>query len=244
MNRHLSANDLSVLIKIIWKSGSSASYGSLLFKLLSCQFFPFLCLAKKLTDRERLLKTIMEDKEVQQNDMADSNVNIPTDENAAGNTLLQEPVAEENEMEKLQAELAEQKDKYLRLMAEFENFRRRTAKERIELIQTASKDVVISLLDVMDDCDRAEKQLQSGTDIAVQKEGIQLVFNKIRSTLQSKGLKAMESIHTDFDVEKHEAITEVPAPNNKLKGKVMDEVQKGYYLNEKLIRHAKVVVGK
>ena len=112
----------------------------------------------------------MEDKEVLKNDMADSNVGIPTDENAAGDSLLQEPVAEENETEKLQAELAEQKDKYIRLMAEFENFRRRTAKERIELIQTAGKDVIVSLLDLMDDCDRAEKQLQSGTDIAVQKK--------------------------------------------------------------------------
>jgi molecular chaperone GrpE len=186
----------------------------------------------------------MEEKQAQQGDIADSNVNMPTDENAAGDTLLQEPVAEQNEMEKLQGELAEQKDKYIRLMAEFENFRRRTSKERLELIQTAGKDVIVSLLDVLDDCDRAEKQLNANDDIAVQKEGIQLVFNKIRSTLQSKGVKAMESIHTDFDVEKHEAITEVPAPNEKLKGKVMDEVQKGYYLNEKLIRFAKVVVGK
>ncbi|MDE3143880.1 MAG: nucleotide exchange factor GrpE [Bacteroidota bacterium] len=176
--------------------------------------------------------------------MADSNATIPTDENAAGDTLLKEPVAEENELEKLTNELAEQKDKYIRLMAEFENFRRRTSKERLELIQTAGKDVIISLLEVMDDCDRAEKQLQSNADIAVQKEGIQLVFNKIRSTLQSRGLKTMESINTVFDVEKHEAITEVPAPDNKLKGKVIDEVQKGYYLNDKLIRFAKVVVGK
>ncbi|OIR05757.1 protein GrpE [mine drainage metagenome] len=186
----------------------------------------------------------MEEKEVQQPEMADSNVTMPTDENAAGDALLNEPVAEENELEKLANELAEQKDKYIRLMAEFENFRRRTSKERLELIQTAGKDVIISLLEVMDDCDRAEKQLQSNADISVQKEGIQLVFNKIRSTLQNKGVKAMESIHTDFDVEKHEAITEVPAPDNKLKGKVIDEIQKGYYLNDKLIRFAKVVVGK
>ena len=186
----------------------------------------------------------MEEKQAQQGDIADSNVGIPTDENAAGDTLLQEPVAEQNEMEKLQGELAEQKDKYIRLMAEFENFRRRTSKERLELIQTAGKDVIISLLEVLDDCDRAEKQLNASDDISVQREGIQLVFNKIRNTLQNKGVKAMESINTDFDVEKHEAITEVPAPNEKLKGKVLDEVQKGYYLNEKLIRFAKVVVGK
>ena len=101
-----------------------------------------------------------------------------------------------------------------------------------------------SLLDVLDDCDRAEKQFGTNVDIELQKEGILLIFNKIRNTLFSKGLKAMESIHTEFDVEKHEAITEIPAPTNKLKDKVIDEVQKGYYLNDKIIRFAKVVVGK
>ena len=111
-------------------------------------------------------------------------------------------------------------------------------------MQTAGKDVIISLLDIMDDCDRAEKQLQASDDIAQQKEGIELVFNKLRTTLQNKGVKVMESINTDFNVEKHEAITEIPASSEKMKGKVIDEVVKGYYLNDKLIRFAKVVVGK
>jgi molecular chaperone GrpE len=96
----------------------------------------------------------------------------------------------------------------------------------------------------MDDCDRAEKQLQATDNIDQVKEGVQLVFSKLRSVLQSKGLKAMQSINTDFDVEKHEAITEIPVQDPKGKGKVIDEVQKGYYLNDKIIRHAKVVVGK
>jgi len=182
----------------------------------------------------------MEDKEIlEKNDTINETLENNTDENAASTNA-----PEVSEVEKLTAELAEQKDKYLRLMAEFDNFRRRTAKERLELIQTAGKDIVVSLLDVLDDCDRAEKQLNSNADIAVQKEGIQLVFNKIRSTLQAKGVKAMESINTDFDTEKHEAITEIPAPNNKMKGKVLDEVMKGYYLNDKIVRFAKVVVGK
>ena len=185
----------------------------------------------------------MEDKELQQNDTEDSNINITTDENASGSSLLNEPVAEESEVEKLENELKELKDKYMRLLAEFDNFRRRTAKERLELIQTAGKDVIVSLLEVLDDCDRAEKQMQSGTDLKALKEGIQIVFNKIRSVLQSKGVKGMESLKTDFDVEKHEAITEVPVTDKKLKGKVIDEVQKGYYLNDKLIRFAKVVIG-
>ena len=163
------------------------------------------------------------------------------------NGAQKEPETEEaplSELDKMMADLADQKDKYLRLMAEFENFKRRTAKERVDLIQTAGKDVIVSLLDVMDDCDRAEKQLNGSDDIAVQKEGIQLVFNKIRTTLHAKGLKSMESIDQLFDVELHEAITEVPVPDASKKGKVIDEVTKGYYLNDKIIRFAKVVVGK
>ena len=169
-------------------------------------------------------------------------MNINADADVPGNTHLSNPDGEDV-MQKLQAEVEEQKDKYLRLFAEFDNFKRRNAKEKLELIQTAGKDVIISMLEVMDDCDRAEKQLNESEDIAAQKEGVQLVFNKLRNTLQARGLKAMESINTVFDVEKHEAITEVEVPEKK-KGKVVDEIEKGYYLNNKIIRFAKVVVGK
>lgn len=188
----------------------------------------------------------MQAKETPQNPEINENSNgfdINTDENAAGTSHLNEPVVTDNALEKLEEEIKEQKDKYIRLMAEFDNFRRRTSKERLELIQTAGKDVIVSLLEVLDDCDRAEKQLQSVED-AAQKEGVLLVFNKLRSVLHAKGVKPMESINTEFDVEKHEAITEIPAPTEELKGKVVDEVVKGYYLNDKLIRFAKVVVGK
>src|SRR6187402_2492420 len=170
-------------------------------------------------------------------------VNINSDADIPGSTHLSNPEPE-NAVDKIQAELEEQKDKYMRLFAEFDNFKRRNAKERVELIQTAGKEVIVSLLDVLDDCDRAEKQIQTSTDLDQIKEGIQLVFGKLRNTLQSRGLKAMESINTGFDVEKHEAITEIPAPSPNLVDKVVDEVQKGYYLNEKIIRFAKVVVGK
>ncbi len=170
-------------------------------------------------------------------------ININADADIPGNTHLSNPDLE-SIVEKLEAEVAEQKDKYMRLFAEFDNYKRRNAKERLELVQTAGKDVIASLLDVLDDCDRAEKQFQSDTDLQHVKEGVQLVFNKLRTNLQNKGLKAMESINTDFDVEKHEAITEIPAPAESLKDKVVDEVQKGYYLNDKIIRFAKVVVGK
>ena len=183
----------------------------------------------------------MEDKELETKDQA-----IDA-QNEAENKAETAPTAEEtplSELDQLKLDFADQKDKYLRLMAEFENFRRRTAKERLDLIQTAGKDVIVSMLEVMDDCDRAEKQLNSADDIAVQKEGIQLVFNKVRSTLQSKGVTAMESLHKDFNVELHEAITEIPVTSNKQKGKVVDEITKGYFLNDKIIRFAKVVVGK
>ena len=151
---------------------------------------------------------------------------------------------DENELEALKQQVGELKDKYLRLVADFDNFRKRTAKERLDLIQTASKDLITSLLTVLDDSERAEKQMLVTQDIEAIKEGEKLVFNKLRSTLQSKGLKPMETIGKDFNPEFHEAITEIPAPSDDLKGKVLDEVEKGYYLNDKIIRFAKVVVGK
>lgn len=183
----------------------------------------------------------MEDKEMETKDQAIDTQNEAENSPETAPELEQIPLSE---LDQLKADFADQKDKYLRLMAEFENFRRRTAKERLDLIQTAGKDVIVSMLEVMDDCDRAEKQLNSADDIAVQKEGIQLVFNKVRSTLQSKGVTAMESLHKDFNVELHEAITEIPVTDNKKKGKVVDEITKGYFLNDKIIRFAKVVVGK
>ncbi len=171
-------------------------------------------------------------------------MDINSDADIPGNTHLSNPESDtENITEKLEADVQEQKDKYLRLFAEFDNYKRRTAKERLELMQTAGKEMAIALLDVADDMDRAEKQIASDEDINHVKEGVQLVFNKLRSVLQQKGIVAMSSLDTDFDVEKHEAVTEIPAGEEKA-GKVVDELQKGYYMNDKLIRFAKVVVGK
>ena len=172
-----------------------------------------------------------------------TDIDINSDSDVPGNSHLSNPESE-NITDKLQAELEELKDKYIRLFAEFDNFKKRNAKERYELMQTAGRDVITSMLDVLDDCDRAEKQMQSSEDLEQIKQGVALVFNKLRTTLQSKGLKAMDSIATTFDVEKHEAITEIPAPTEELKDKVVDEITKGYYLNDKIIRFAKVVVGK
>ena len=184
----------------------------------------------------------MEEKDTIPTELTDMNINADAD--IPGNMHLSNPEEEtENEIAKISSELEEQKDKYLRLAAEFENYKRRTSKERIELIQTAGKEIITSLLSVLDDIDRAERQMDVSDDINQVKEGNKLVFTKLKNSLVQKGLKPMESLHTTFDVEKHEAITEVPA-GDKLKGKVVDEVEKGYYLNDKLIRFAKVVVGK
>lgn len=188
----------------------------------------------------------MKKKDVQENGHDQDvhvDMNINTDENIDGSQHLNEPVAEESEIEKLKAQIDELNDKYLRQAAEFENFRRRNAKERVELIQTAGRDVISDLLDVLDDSERAQKQMESTDDVKLIKEGVQLVFTKLRNTLSAKGLKPMRTVGTEFDPDLHEAITEIDG-GEEMKGKVIDEVQKGYYLNDKIIRFAKVVVGR
>lgn len=170
-------------------------------------------------------------------------MHLNTDENMDGNQHLNEPVAEESEMEKLQSEVAEWKDKYVRQAAEFDNFKRRNARERVELMQTAGREVITDLLDALDDSERAQQQMEKTDDLAQIKEGIGLVFSKLRNTLSSKGLKPMETVGQPFNPDLHEAVTELAA-GDEMVGKVVAEVQKGYYLNDKIIRFAKVVVGK
>jgi molecular chaperone GrpE len=172
---------------------------------------------------------------------------LPLEEEVPNLSTDEAPITEDTETIesikiKMQEENDELKDKYVRLLADLDNFKRRTAKERIELHQTAGKEMIISLLDIMDDCDRAENQIRK-SEAKETNDGTLLVFNKLRNWLQQKGVQEMESLNTDFDPEKHEAISIVDAPEE-MKGKVIDVLQKGYYLNEKLIRFAKVVVGK
>jgi len=165
------------------------------------------------------------------------------DASAATEETVTEPVEEISAEEKLKLENAALNDKYLRLFAEFDNYKRRTQKERVELLQTAGKDVIVSMLPVLDDFDRANKATENAVDISAIREGVQLVHSKLKSILVQKGLKEMESINTVFDTDLHEAITKIPAPTDELKGKVIDELEKGYTLNDKVIRFAKVVVG-
>jgi len=157
-----------------------------------------------------------------------------------------EQVLEESfsEVELLQNQLVEQKDKFLRLFADFDNYKKRTAKERLDLLNTAGKDIILSIIPVVDDFERAIAVADNAKDANSVKEGMLLIRNKMFNILEQRGLKAMETIGQAFDPEKHEAITEIPAPNEELKGKVIDQVEKGYFMNDKIIRYAKVVVGK
>ncbi|MBB5639264.1 molecular chaperone GrpE [Pedobacter cryoconitis] len=173
---------------------------------------------------------------------AEEQLNTELTDDANADTIT-EPVVEISAEEQLKLDNAALNDKYLRLFAEFDNFKRRTQKERVELLQTAGKDVIVSMLPVLDDFDRANKATENATDISAIREGIQLVHTKLKSILSQKGLKEMESINLAFDTDHHEAITKVPAPTEELKGKVIDELEKGYTLNDKVIRFAKVVVG-
>lgn len=148
-----------------------------------------------------------------------------------------------SELDQAKADLAEAKDKYLRLYSEFENFRRRTAKERLELIGTANKELMADLVPVLDDFERAAKALAEKSDVEAAKEGIDLIYQKLKKTLESKGLKRMEVAKgADFDGDLHEAITQIPT-GDELAGKVVDVVENGYFLNEKVVRFAKVVTG-
>ena len=143
----------------------------------------------------------------------------------------------------LREELAKEKDKFLRLFAEFENFKKRTSKERMDLFKTAGQEVIVSLLPVMDDFDRAMKEISKTGDKELLK-GVELINTKFRETLKNKGLEEVEVGQGDvFDAEIHDAVTQIPAPDKKLKGKIIDVIEKGFKLGERIIRHPKVVVG-
>ncbi|TDB67938.1 nucleotide exchange factor GrpE [Arundinibacter roseus] len=164
-------------------------------------------------------------------------------ENEQAEAVAAEEVPEMSAEEQLKIELAELKDKYLRLYADFENFRRRTSKEKLELLSSANAELMKTVLPVVDDFERAMQSFELTTEVEPLKEGVLLIYNKFYKALESKGLKPMESKGEVFDAELHESITQFPAPSEDLKGKVVDEIEKGYFLNEKVIRYAKVVVG-
>lgn len=167
-----------------------------------------------------------------------------TNATAEENTAAETTASQEDALKKLEAEVQEAKDKYVRLYADFENFRRRTAKEKIEQIKLANESLLKDLLPVLDDFERALKSFNEAEDKDAIKEGVKLIQDKFGKTLANKGLKPMESsIGKVFDVEEHESIAQVPAQSDDQKGKVIDEIERGYYLHDKVVRFAKVVVG-
>lgn len=155
---------------------------------------------------------------------------------------LQEATEEVSELEKLSGELAEAKDKYLRLYSEFDNFRKRTAKEKIDTILNATEGLLKDLLPVVDDFQRAKEAMAKSEDVDALREGVDLIYTKFYKVLENKGLKSIEAKEQPFDVELHESVTQFPAGDDK-KGLVIEELEKGYFLNDKVIRYAKVVVG-
>lgn len=160
-------------------------------------------------------------------------------ENQNDTTVVEELSIEEQ----LQADLAKEKDKFLRLFAEFENYKKRTSKERMDLFRTAGQEVIVALLPVSDDFDRAMQELAKSDDKEMFK-GVELIQNKFKQVLKTKGLEEVETKAGDvFDADLHDAITQIPAPNKKMKGKIIDVIEKGFKLGDKLIRHPKVVVG-
>lgn len=172
-----------------------------------------------------------------------------TQETTESNENSSEQTSRENKKEltkeeQLEIELQEAKDKYLRLYSDFENFRKRTQKEKLDLFKTAGEEIITALLPVIDDFERASKAMQDAKDIDSVKDGMKLIHEKMLSILKQKGLEATPSqIGEPFNVELHDAITQVPAPSKNEVGKVIDEVEKGYSLNGKVIRYTKVVVG-
>lgn len=154
-----------------------------------------------------------------------------------------EDEAKDKEIEELKAQVEEQKDRYLRLSAEFDNYRKRTLKERSDMLKTANGDTLSGMLPVLDDLERAMQSMEKATDVAAVHEGVVLIYNKLQEFLKNKGIVEIDAMNQVFDTDLHEAITKIPAPTEDLKGKVVDVIQKGYKIDTKVIRYAKVVVG-
>ena len=167
---------------------------------------------------------------------------VAAEQDSAAQTATPETSADDT-ANRADAELADLKDKYLRLAAEFENYKRRTSKERADLFKTANQELMVALLPVLDDFDRARQHTQGTADPAALQNALDITYNKLNKTLQQKGLGPMNAKGGDFDAELHEAITQIPAPSDDLRGKIVEEIEKGYYLGDKVIRHAKVVLG-
>lgn len=204
----------------------------------------------KIFNRNKVVSTENHNKMAEnEENLSNENVDISEESENINKSVEENPTIQEDivesisEEEKLKNEVAQLNEKFVRLYAEFDNFKRRTQKERTELLQTAGKEMIVAMLPVLDDFERAGKALENSTEISAVKEGLDLVHQKLKNILSQKGLKEMNAIGETFDADIHEAITNIPATNETDKGKVVDQMEKGYLLNDKVIRYAKVIVG-
>ncbi len=194
-----------------------------------------------MKEKEHLSDNQSTDQETEEGNMVDNPKEAKLEANQEEQSEAQ---SLQQELDKLSDSLEESKDKYLRLYSEFENFRRRTAKERLDLINSANADLISALLPVLDDFERAQKAAEGDQAMAAQIEGMNLIYHKLLKELEQKGLKPMDNlVGSKFDAEMHEAISQIPAPKKNLVDRIVDVVEKGYYLNDKVIRYAKVVIG-
>jgi molecular chaperone GrpE len=207
-------------------------------------------LKKVMSKKQQSMKDETLNKDTTVEDVLENQEGVENEENVnddgaseEGTEATKEELLQQ-EIEELRAHISELKDKNLRQAAEFQNFRNRSTREKLDLMASAAKDTLSALLPVVDDFDRAKKISDDESTDEAFSEGVKLVYDKFKGILKAKGLKAMESTGEVFDAELHEALTEIPAPTEELKGKVVDTIETGYTLNDKIIRHAKVVVGK
>ena len=183
------------------------------------------------------------EEQVKSSDTVESKAAGQTEETSGAAKVADQETKTEDASEKMAAEIAEWRDKYVRLSAEFDNYRKRTLKEKMDLMSSAGEDVIKSLLPVMDDLERALAATEKASDVAAVREGVVLISNKLRDTLRGRGLAEIEAVGQELDTDFHEAVAKIPAQNEAQKGRIIDVVQKGYKLNDKVIRHSKVVVG-
>lgn len=203
--------------------------------------------SKKETAEEKAVENSQaEGKTAEHNKDSDNAAEEENTEADVNTETKEEALDEKQEIDPLEAaeqQAREWQDKYLRLSADFDNYRKRTLKEKMEMTKTASAGVITDILPVMDDFDRARDSMSNSQDIDAVKDGINLIYNKLLDFFKQEGVKEIEAKEKEFNVDLHEAVTKIPAPEEKLKGKVVDVIQKGYYLGDKVIRYAKVVVG-
>ncbi len=185
----------------------------------------------------------MSEENIKSEENVEETVDNQSTEETTEATDATEVVEEVDELTKITAELAEMKDKYLRLYSEFDNFRKRTQKEKVAFFKTANESLLLELIGTSDDFERGIKANEETEDASAVKEGVAMIFDKFSKMLKSKGLEPINATGKEFDTELHEAITQIPAPSKKMIGKVIDEVEKGYFLGDKVLRYSKVVIG-